>query len=106
VPRARGFIAGADSLDAAGHSFETDVKETENDTTGLPDRPISPHRNFVTEADLPTVRPLWACDRSLARNPPLGARRASEESSKAQMTVHFLVGPQGRLDAFRQHISV
>jgi hypothetical protein len=26
------------------------VKETENDTTGRPDRPVSPHRNFVTQA--------------------------------------------------------
>jgi transcription elongation GreA/GreB family factor len=26
------------------------VKETESDADGLPDRPISPHRNFVTEA--------------------------------------------------------
>ena len=31
------------------------VKETENDTTGLPDRPISPHRNFVTEAGLAAI---------------------------------------------------
>jgi hypothetical protein len=31
------------------------VKETENDTTGLPDRPISPHRNFVTEAGLADI---------------------------------------------------
>jgi transcription elongation GreA/GreB family factor len=28
------------------------VKETENDTAGLPDRPISPNRNLVTEAGL------------------------------------------------------
>jgi transcription elongation GreA/GreB family factor len=28
------------------------VKETENDAVGLPDRPISPHRNLVTEAGL------------------------------------------------------
>ena len=28
------------------------VKETDNDTAGLPDRPISPHRNLVTEAGL------------------------------------------------------
>jgi transcription elongation GreA/GreB family factor len=31
------------------------VKETENDTTGLPDRPISPDRNFVTEAGLAEI---------------------------------------------------
>jgi transcription elongation GreA/GreB family factor len=28
------------------------VKETDSDTAGLPDRPISPHRNLVTEAGL------------------------------------------------------
>jgi transcription elongation GreA/GreB family factor len=28
------------------------VNETENDTAGLPDRPISPHRNLVTETGL------------------------------------------------------
>ena len=31
------------------------VKETEDDTTGLPDQPISPHRNFVTEAGLANI---------------------------------------------------
>jgi transcription elongation GreA/GreB family factor len=31
------------------------VKETDNDTTGLPDRPISPHRNLVTEAGLAAI---------------------------------------------------
>ena len=31
------------------------VKEIENDTTGLPDRPISPDRNFVTEAGLAEI---------------------------------------------------
>jgi hypothetical protein len=31
------------------------VRETEHDTTGLPDRPISPHRNFVTEAGLADI---------------------------------------------------
>jgi hypothetical protein len=31
------------------------VKETENDTIGRPDRPISPHRNFVTEAGLAAI---------------------------------------------------
>jgi transcription elongation GreA/GreB family factor len=28
------------------------AKESDNDTAGLPDRPISPHRNLVTEAGL------------------------------------------------------
>jgi transcription elongation GreA/GreB family factor len=31
------------------------VKETDGDTTGLPDRPISPHRNLVTEAGLAAI---------------------------------------------------
>jgi hypothetical protein len=31
------------------------VKEAENDTAELPDRPISPHRNFVTEAGLAAI---------------------------------------------------
>jgi transcription elongation GreA/GreB family factor len=31
------------------------VKETENDTTGLPDRPVSADRNFVTVAGLADI---------------------------------------------------
>jgi transcription elongation GreA/GreB family factor len=31
------------------------VREDENDKTELPDRPISPHRNFVTEAGLAAI---------------------------------------------------
>jgi hypothetical protein len=31
------------------------VKETDNDPVGFPDRPISPHRNLVTEAGLAAV---------------------------------------------------
>ena len=31
------------------------VKEDENDKAELPDRPISPHRNFVTEAGLAAI---------------------------------------------------
>ena len=31
------------------------VKEVENDKAELPDRPISPHRNFVTEAGLAAI---------------------------------------------------
>jgi len=31
------------------------VKEAEDDTAELPDRPISPHRNFVTEAGLAAI---------------------------------------------------
>jgi transcription elongation GreA/GreB family factor len=31
------------------------VKEAENQTLELPDRPISPHRNFVTEAGLAAI---------------------------------------------------
>src|SRR5271166_5874003 len=32
------------------------VKETENDTVDLPDRPISLHRNFVTRAGLADIK--------------------------------------------------
>jgi transcription elongation GreA/GreB family factor len=32
------------------------VKETDNDTATLPDRPISPHRNLVTEAGLAGIQ--------------------------------------------------
>jgi transcription elongation GreA/GreB family factor len=31
------------------------VKEAKNDTAELPDRPISPHRNFVTETGLAAI---------------------------------------------------
>ena len=31
------------------------VREDENDKTEFPDRPISPHRNFVTEAGLAVI---------------------------------------------------
>ncbi|HEY6517783.1 MAG TPA: transcription elongation factor, partial [Roseiarcus sp.] len=31
------------------------VRETDNDTAGLPDRPASPHRNLVTEAGLANI---------------------------------------------------
>jgi transcription elongation GreA/GreB family factor len=31
------------------------VREAENDTAEVPDRPISPHRNFVTEAGLAAI---------------------------------------------------
>jgi transcription elongation GreA/GreB family factor len=31
------------------------VRETDSDTTGLPDRPLSPHRNLVTEAGLADI---------------------------------------------------
>jgi hypothetical protein len=31
------------------------VKENENDLAELPDRPISPHRNFATEAGLAAI---------------------------------------------------
>jgi transcription elongation GreA/GreB family factor len=75
------------------------VKETDNDTTGLPDRPISPHRNFVTEAGLADIEAalgrfeaahraaLESGDRSAAAAASReirywGARRASAEVVK------------------------
>jgi hypothetical protein len=39
------------------------VKEAENEVAELPDRPISPHRNFVTEAGSRQSRPLSAVSR-------------------------------------------
>jgi transcription elongation GreA/GreB family factor len=36
------------------------VKETDNDTAGLPDRPISPHRNLVTESGLADIEAALA----------------------------------------------
>jgi transcription elongation GreA/GreB family factor len=36
------------------------VREDENDKTELPDRPISPHRNFVTEAGLAAIEAALA----------------------------------------------
>ena len=75
------------------------VKETENDTTGLPDRPISPDRNFVTEAGLAEIEAalnrfeaahraaLESGDRNAAATASReirywGARRASAEVVK------------------------
>jgi transcription elongation GreA/GreB family factor len=75
------------------------VKETENDTTGLPDRPISRDRNFVTEAGLAEIEAslnrfeaahraaLESVDRNAAAAASReirywGARRASAEVVK------------------------
>jgi hypothetical protein len=77
------------------------VKETENDTAGLPDRPISPDHNFVTEAGLAEIEAalnrfeaahraaLESGDRNaaaatLARNPLLG-RAARERGSRQNL---------------------
>ena len=82
------------------------VKETENDTTGLPDRPISPDRHFVTEAGLAEIEAAlnrsfpesWCAARrwraATGMPPPrrreksaTGARGArARKSSKPQMT--------------------
>ena len=74
------------------------VKEAEDDTAELPDRPISPHRNFVTEAGLAAIEAALgrfeaahraATDRQrgsrrsrFAGGPILEARRASAEIVK------------------------
>jgi hypothetical protein len=49
------------------------VKEDENDTAELPGRPISPHRNFVTERGLRRLRPLL----------PVSRRRTAPQQTKA-----------------------
>ena len=67
------------------------VKETENDTTGLPDRPISPDRNFVTEAGLAEIE--------AALNRFEAAHRAALESgdrnAAAAAREKFAIGARG-----------
>ena len=101
------------------------VKETENDTTGLPDRPISPHRNFVTEAGLADIEAalgrfeaahraaLESGDRSAAAAASRemrywGARRASAEvvktsddKSAASFGLTVTLRRDGREQSFR-----
>ena len=79
------------------------VKETENDTVGRPDRPVSPHRNFVTQAGPAAIEAalsrfetahraaLESGDRNAAAAALRevrcwGARRASAEVVKTLMT--------------------
>ena len=56
------------------------VKEAENDTAELPDRPISPHRNFVTEAGLAAIEAALgrfeAAHRAATRQRRQGSRRS------------------------------
>ena len=56
------------------------VKETESDADGLPDRPVSSHRNLVTEAGLAAIEAALEPFRSRApygrgQRRPEGGRR-------------------------------
>ena len=58
------------------------VREDENDKTELPDRPISPHRNFVTEAGLAAI------EAALGRFE--GAHRAAADKGDREATAAAL----------------
>jgi transcription elongation GreA/GreB family factor len=101
------------------------VKETENDTTGLPDRPVSPDRNFVTEAGFAEIEAalnrfeaahraaLESGDRNAAAAASReirywGSRRASAEvvktsddRSKASFGMTVTLRRNGREQSFR-----
>jgi hypothetical protein len=48
------------------------VRETENDSAELPDRPISPYRNFVTEAGVAAIEAALGRSKVAHRVPSLG----------------------------------
>jgi hypothetical protein len=101
------------------------VKEIENDTIGLPDRPISPNRNFVTEAGLAEIEAalnrfeaahraaLESGDRNAAAAASReirywGARRASAEvvktsEDKSKASFGMTVTQRGRLMTCIRH---
>ncbi len=58
------------------------VKEAENETAELPDRPISPHRNFVTDAGLAAI------DAALGRFE--AARRAATDKDDKEVAAAAL----------------
>jgi hypothetical protein len=53
----------------SGIRREPRVKEGDNDRVELPDRPISPHRNFVTEAALAAIEAALGCAEAAHRAP-------------------------------------
>jgi hypothetical protein len=61
------------------------VREDENDKTEFPDRPISPHRNFVTEAELAAIEAALgrfeAAHRAAIGQKRRGSRRRGFEGS-------------------------
>ncbi len=66
------------------------VKEADNDTVELPDRPISPHRNFVTKSGLAEIKAASAASR-----PPTAQRGT-------QATRTPLPPPRGKSDIGRR----
>ena len=63
------------------------VKETDNDTTSLGDRPISPHRNLVTEAGLVGIES--ALDRFEAAHRDAADKGDREAAAKALREVRY-----------------
>jgi Ku70/Ku80 beta-barrel domain len=60
------------------------VKEAENETAELPDRPISPHRNFVTEAGLAAIEAA------------LGRFEGRTAPQQTKVTGKLLLPPRGK----------
>jgi transcription elongation GreA/GreB family factor len=63
------------------------VKETDNDTAGLPDRPISPHRNLVTETGLAGIQS--ALDRFEAAHSAAADKGDREAAATAMREVRY-----------------
>jgi transcription elongation GreA/GreB family factor len=63
------------------------VKETEGDTVGLPDRPISPHPDLVTEAGLAGI--VSALDRFEAAHRSAAAKDDREATAMALREVRY-----------------
>jgi transcription elongation GreA/GreB family factor len=63
------------------------VKETDNDTAGLPDRPISPHRNLVTEAGLAGIES--ALDRFETAHRAAGDNGVREAAATASRELRY-----------------
>ena len=68
------------------------VKETNNDPVGFPDRPISPHRNLVTEAGLADIEA--ALDRFERAQRVAEGRRVTERRS-ARLYGKSAIGRRG-----------
>src|SRR5277367_5075203 len=76
------------------------VKESENGTVELPDRPITPHRNLVTEAGLADIRDrrsrFEAAYRAASEKGDRGAVAAASREIrywKARLASAEVVGP-------------
>ena len=63
------------------------VKETESNTDGLPDRPISSHRNLVTEAGLAAIES--ALDRFETEHRTAVDKGESEAAARASREIRY-----------------